>query len=66
MIDESNDIEFEYSEISLNKRGIGQDNIKVLFFDVGQEQVIKDVELFLFSQSIRKQLNDVKHEYRRA
>ena len=63
MVNEPNDIEFQYLEIGLNESGIGQDNIEILLLNIGQEQVIQYIELFLFFQGIRKELDQVKHEY---
>jgi hypothetical protein len=49
VVDKANDIELQYPKIGLNESGVGQDNIEVLFLDVGKEQVIQNVELvFLF------------------
>ncbi len=49
MVDKANDIKLQYPKIGFDKSGVRQDNIKVLFFDVGKEQVIQNVELvFLF------------------
>jgi hypothetical protein len=49
MVDKANDIELQYSKIGFDKSGVRQDNIEVLFLDVGKEQVIQNVELvFLF------------------
>lgn len=49
VVDKANDIELQYPKIGLNESGVGQDNVEVLFLDVGKEQVIQNVELvFLF------------------
>ncbi len=49
MVNKANDIELQDSKICLNKSGVGEDNVEVLFLDVGKEQVIKNVELVFFS-----------------
>ncbi len=48
MVDKADDIELQDSKIGLNKSGVGEDNVEVLFLDVGKEQVIQNVELVFF------------------
>jgi hypothetical protein len=62
MVDKANDIELQYSKIGFDKSGVRQDNIEVLFLDVGKEQVIQNVELFFLFQGFGKEFDEVKHK----
>jgi len=52
MVDKSNSIELQYPEVGLHECWIWQHNIKILLFDIRQEQVIQNVKLLFLFQGL--------------